>query len=147
MTMHEAISHSREDVGMLFHVATIKEASPRPKGGGRFFVLLLIILSLSFFVGAGIFSFSFLLIGDYHNKEILWLRDSDNNNMRGQVKGDSTSMTESSSANETSTSLSNEQIIVKMEDLLKRMAEKNTQLNEKLHKREEEIDSLKNYLS
>ena len=123
---------------MLFHAA-IKEASRRPKGGCFF----LIILSLSFFVGAaGILSFSFLLIGATHDDKEIWLRDADINNMRGH----DASMKESSSANETST-LSGQQLIVKMEDLLKRMAQKNTQLNNKLHKREEEIDSLKNYLS
>ena len=102
---------------MLFHAA-IKEASRRPKGGCFF---LLILLSLSFFVGAaGILSFSLLLIGDIHDdRETLWLRDADNNNnMRGQVKEDA-SITESSSANETSTLSDNERLIVKMEDLLK----------------------------
>ena len=129
----------------MFHVA-VKQASPRPKAAAGGFVVL-IILSLSFVVGAGIVSFSFLLIGDTHvDKEILRLRDSDNNNRSEQeVKGDA-SIKESGSSNETGT-LSDKRIIVKMEDLLKRMAQKNTQLNKKLNKKEEEIDFLKNYLS
>lgn len=100
-------------------------------------------------MGAGLlsFSFSFLLTGDINDKKI-------KNNNGEQVKEDE-SIEESSGANETSKLLTdNERIIIKMQDLLKRMAqrntqlnEKNTQLNEKLNKKEEGIDSLNNYLS
>lgn len=106
-------------------------ASPRPKAavGGCFVLILLCALSLSFLIGAGLLSFSFstLLIGDINYKKIY-------NNNGEPAKGDESIIEES-------------RIIIKMQDLLKRMAQKVTQLNEKLNKKEEEIDSLKNYIS
>jgi len=88
-------------------------------------------------MGAGLLSFSFstLLIGDINDKKI-------NNNNGEQVVKEDKSIEEISGTNEMS-----KRIIIKMQDVLERMAQKTTQLNEKLSQKEEEIDSLKNYLS